>query len=484
MLAKGDAFAQVALPKAAKKVEGILVNDVHSQLSSARVFKIVEPKAIDDVRQAFKLAQTEEKSISIAGGRHSMGGQPFADQAVMLDIRKLNKILAFDAEKGLIELESGVQWPQLLEFLQNNTGAGEKQWTFSQKQTGADKLTMGGSLSANMHGRGLTLAPFIGDIESFRLINARGDLVQCSRSDNPDLFRLVIGGYGLFGFVYSITLRLVPRKKVQRIVEIRQADGLMRAFGERIADGFAYGDFQFAIDERSAEFLRRGVFSCYRPVADDMPIAPARRQLSERDWADLLMLAHTDKSEAFRRYSAYYQATGDQVYWADEAQMSLYPDNYHREIDRKMQADNRATEGITEVYVERDSLEAFLADVRSYARLSSVNIIYGTIRLIEPDRESFLPWARKAYACIVFNLHIEHNSAGLIRAGDQFRRFIDLALKYGGSFYPAYHRHALRRQVDACFPQFREFLLLKKKYDKEELFQSDWYRHYKRMYNL
>jgi hypothetical protein len=164
--------------------------------------------------------------------------------------------------------------------------------------------------------------------------------------------------------------------------------------------------------------------------------------------------------------------------------MSLYPDNYHREIDRKMQADNRATEGITEVYVERDSLEAFLADVRSYARLSSVNIIYGTIRLIEPDRESFLPWARKAYACVVFNLHIEHNSAGLIRAGDQFRRFIDLALKYGGSFYPAYHRHALRRQVDACFPQFREFLLLKKKYDKEELFQSDWYRHYKRMYNL
>jgi hypothetical protein len=61
---------------------------------------------------------------------------------------------------------------------------------------------------------------------------------------------------------------------------------------------------------------------------------------------------------------------------------------------------------------------------------------------------------------------------------------IDLALRYGGSYFPTYHRHALRRQVDACFPQFRDFLLLKKKYDKEELFQSDWYRHYKRTYNL
>jgi len=485
LLPAGGAFGQIPLPKGAKKPpEGIPVNDVHSQLSGARVFKIEQPTTVEQVRAAFKLAQTEEKSICIAGGRHSMGGQPFADQAVMLDIRKMNKVLSFDTQNGIIELESGVQWPQLLEFLQNNTGAGDKQWTFSQKQTGADKLTMGGSLSANIHGRGLALAPFISDIESFKLINARGDLLECSRSTNPELFRLAIGGYGLFGFVYSIKLRLVPRRKVQRIVEVRQVDGLVGAFGDRIIDGFTYGDFQFAIDERSPEYLRRGVFSCYRPVADDMPIAPARRELSERDWADLLMLAHTDKSEAFRRYSAYYQATGEQVYWADEAQMSTYPEGYHRDIDRKLGSENRATEGITEVYVERQSLEAFLTEVRGYARLSSVNIIYGTIRLIEQDKESFLPWAKKPYACVIFNLHIEHNSAGLIRAGDQFRRLIDLALRHGGSYFPTYHRHALRRQVDACFPQFRDFLLLKKKYDKEELFQSDWYRHYKRMYSL
>jgi hypothetical protein len=271
---------------------------------------------------------------------------------------------------------------------------------------------------------------------------------------------------------------------VQRIVEVRQADGLMRAFAERVADGFAYGDFQFAVDERSADFLRRGVFACYRPVAEDMPTSAARRQLSERDLADLLLLAHTDKGEAFRRYSAFYQATGEQVSWADEAQMSLYPENYHREVDRKSGAENRATEGIAEVCVEREALEAFLAEARTYSRMVSVNIIHGTVGLVEQDRESFLPWARKPYACVSLHLHIEHNSAGLIRAGDQFRRLIDLAMKYGGSYFPAYHRHALRRQVDGCFPMFREFLLLKRKYDKEELFQSDWYRHYKRMYSL
>jgi FAD/FMN-containing dehydrogenase len=448
------------------------------------VFKIVEPKTADEVRAAFKLAQTEEKSVCIAGGRHCQGGQPFGDQAVLLDIRKLNRVVSFDAQQGLIELEAGVQWPQLLEFLQNNTGAGEKAWTFSQKQAGVDKVTLGGSLSANMHGRGLALAPFVGDIESFKLINARGELLECSRSANPELFRLAIGGYGLFGFVYTVTLRLVPRRKVQRIVEVRQVDGLMLAFAERINDGFAYGEFRLATDERSADFLRRGVLSCYRPVADDMPIAPAQRELSDKDRAELLFLAHTDKGEAFRRYSTFLRATSEQVYWSDEAQMSAYPEGYHRDIDRRLGADNKATDGMAEIFVDRDGLEAFFNDVRSYSRLSSVNLIQAVVRLIEPDRESFLPWARKPYACVTFNVHIEHTSAGMIRAGDQFRRLIDLGLRHGGSYYLAYHRHALRRQLEACYPQFRDFLLLKKKYDKEELFQSDWYRNYKRMYNL
>jgi hypothetical protein len=35
--------------------------------------------------------------------------------------------------------------------------------------------------------------------------------------------------------------------------------------------------------------------------------------------------------------------------------------------------------------------------------------------------------------------------------------------------------------VQACYPQFAEFLSWKKKYDPSERFQSDWYRHYKTM---
>ena len=477
-------FAQLAqAPKSASKAPpGILVNDVHGQLSSQRVFAINRVDNLDDVARSFAQARAEEKNICIAGGRHSMGGQPFAADGVMIDTRKLTKVLAFDVEKGLIEVEAGIMWPQLLEHLDTVQRGLPQHWTFSQKQTGVDRVTIGGSLSSNIHGRGLTLPPFVADIEAFKIFTAAGQLQTCSRTQNSELFRLAIGGYGLFGFVYSVTLRLVPRRKLERVVEVRDIAGLVNAFEDRVREGYTYGDFQYAIDDRSEDFLRKGVFSCYRPVPDETPLTVAKKAMSEREWVDLLYLAHTDKAAAFKRYAAYYLTTNGQVYWSDEAQMSIYPENYHRELDKRYAATTRGSEVITEVYCDRDKLEPFMADVREYVKRDQVEIIYGTIRLIEQDTESFLPWARKPYACVVFNLHVEHSTRGSIRAGDAFRRLINLGLKHGGSYYLTYHRHALRQQIDYCYPHFREFLQLKKKYDKEDLIQSDWYRHYRRMY--
>ena len=468
--------------KAAKPPPGILVNDLHSQLNSARVYRIATPLSLDSVRSQIASARKEKRPVCISGARHAMGGQQFCNDALMLDIRKLNRVLAFDPVAGRLEVESGIQWPEILAFLQTAQRGLDAPWAFAQKQTGADRLTIGGSLSANIHGRGLTMAPFIQDVESFKLVNARGQLVNCSREENAELFRLAIGGYGLFGFIYSATLRLVPRRKLERVAEVRDIDGLIGAFDERVREGYTYGDFQYSIDERSDDFLRRGVFCCYRPVEEERPMPPLQRELAEGEWTELLYLAHTNKREAFKRYASYYLSTNGQLYWSDEHQMSYYPEDYHRSIDRMTDAPNRATEAICEIYCEREALERFMAEVRDYARRESVNLVYGTVRLIEEDRESFLAWAKKPWACVIFNVHIEHTTGGMIRGGDALRRLIDIGLRHGGSYYPTYHRYALKRQVDACFPQMEEFLVLKRKYDRDELFQSEWYRHYKRMY--
>jgi hypothetical protein len=68
------------------------------------------------------------------------------------------------------------------------------------------------------------------------------------------------------------------------------------------------------------------------------------------------------------------------------------------------------------------------------------------------------------------------------RAASASRGLIDVAAELGGSFFLTYHRWADRDQVERCHPRFREFLAKKREYDPGELFQSDWYRHYRKLF--
>jgi FAD/FMN-containing dehydrogenase len=391
-------------------------------------------------------------------------------------------VLELDAGAGEVEAEAGIQWTGLIDALAERQRGSARSWGIVQKQTGADRLSLGGALAANVHGRGLRLKPIVGDVVALTLVDADGAVHRCDRGENAELFRLAIGGYGLFGVVTSVRLRLAPRTKVQRLVEVIEADGLIDAFERRIAEGCGYGDFQFSIDPSDDGFLRRGVFSCYRPVDPDTPIAPDQRVLATADWARLLHLAHADKRAAVEAYTAHYLATSGQIYWSDTHQLSDYVDDYHSWLDRRLGARAPASEVITELYVPRDALAPFLADVRREVRARGADVVYGTVRLIERDDESFLAWARQAYACVVLNLHVVHEPAEVERAARDFRRLIDLAIGHGGSFYLTYHRFASREQVLACYPRFPELLRLKRVYDPAERLQSDWYRHYRALF--
>ena len=463
---------------------GAVVNDIHSQLNTTRVDRVIKPQTTNDLRSTVLSARSEGKFISIAGGRHAMGGQQFGEGTILIDMTSMNRVLDFDRERGIVEVEAGIEWPQLIEHLNKIQEHDERQWGIVQKQTGADRLSIGGALASNVHGRGLKLKPIIDQVESFTLMNHSGEIVHCSRDQNYELFRLAIGGYGLFGIVKSVKLRLWERKRVQRIVEIRDSKNIIESFEQRIAAGFLYGDFQFATDSSRDSFLRRGVFSCYRPVTPATPLTEHPTRFHPEDWARLTYYSHKYKRRAFEVYTKRYLATSGQIYWADSQLSGAYVDNYHEELDRKLGAKVKATEMITEIYIPRRSLYDFLEEARIELRKLEANVIYGTIRLIETDDESFLRWAREPFACVIFNLHVIHDQAGLENAARAFRSLIDLGIHHSGSYYLTYHRFATRHQVEACYPQFSQFLQMKLKYDPNELFQSNWYRHYKEMFGI
>jgi FAD/FMN-containing dehydrogenase len=464
----------------------LLVNDVHAQLNATRVERIVTPTSRDEIGAVVRAARQAGARLAVSGGRHAMGGQQFGTDAWLIDLRQHAGIRAFDRERGLLTVDAGIQWPELIAgyLARQNDSAGGPHWGIRQKQTGADRLTLGGALAANVHGRGLQLQPIVDDVEAFTLIDAHGESRRCSRAENPDLFRLAIGGYGLFGIIADVTLRLAPRLKLERRVAVVMLDEVMELLQERRAPEWLYGDFQYAIDERSPDFLRRGVFSCYRRVADDTPMPAEQRELSAADWERLIYLAHTDRARAFREYCDYYLTTDGQHYWSDTHQLSVYLDNYHAALDRRLGAPHPGSEMISELYVPRPALVRFMAAAAELLRAGAIPVIYGTIRLIERDRDTFLAWAREPWACVIFNLHLEHTPVGLAAGQAVFRGLIDLAASCQGSYYLTYHRWATRQQVEACHPRFRAFLECKAAHDPAEVFSSDWYRHQRALFDL
>ena len=458
------------------------VNDIQSELNRTRVARIVRPRSIEEIQAAVRAAAHDGLTVSVCGGRHAQGGQQFGTDAVLLDMTSFNKVVALDLQEHVVEAQAGIEWPELLEYLHRAQKGAAQQWSIRQKQTGVDRVSLAGTLSANAHGRGLRFQSIVGDVESFILVNAQGNLQTCSRRENPELFSLVIGGYGLFGIIAQVRLLLVPRQKVERVVKLIEVRDLMPWIDKRMQEGFLYGDCRSSIEPVPDSLTHSAVFSCYRPVADSTPIPRHQKYLSPREWFEIFYLAHKDKAKAVNHYQKHYIASSGQIYWSDTHQMSGFVNNYHKLLDKYLKATSKGSEVILEVYLSPESLLPFLQEAREDVRRHNIDLFYGTIRFLEKDDVTFLAVAPERSVCVLCNMHVDHTEAGIRKASEDYRRLVDRALQYKGRYFLTYTRWPTREQVAAAFPQFPEFLRLKKQYDPQERFQSDWYNHYKKLF--
>jgi FAD/FMN-containing dehydrogenase len=452
---------------------GVLLNDVQSQLNGTRVRRVLRPTSIENIGDALSSARREDRCVSMAGGRHSMGGQQFGKDNLQLDMTGFKRVLGLDIERGLVTAEAGIQWPELIQELHQRQLDTPRPWTIREKQTGVDAVTLGGSLSSNVHGRALAAPPIVGDVESFQLLDAAGKLHTCSRKDNAELFAAAVGGYGLFGVITHVTLRLIRRFKVQRRVEIIAVRDLLDWRQRRVDQGFVFGDCQYSVDLSGDAESHPGVFPCYEPVEFATPVTDKPIAFAREDWARLYQLIRTDKRLAFELYAQHYRKTDGQVYWSDTHQLAGEFVGHRDAVDTA-----KGTEMITEVYLKHDRLMDFFSKIRRDLKECEADITYGTIRFIEADQDTMLPWARERACCVVCNLHVRHTEAGIAKAKADFRMIIDRVIEFDGSFYLTYHRWATPGQVLACYPKIGEFLRLKRKYDPQERLQSEWYRHY------
>jgi len=461
--------------------QGELVNDVHTGLNPTWVSSIVRPTSVAEVQNLVKDCRKRGRFLAISGSRHAAGGQQFAADATLLDMRSMNRTLGLDDKTGVLHVEAGIEWPELIQGYLDMQKENAR-WGIRQKQGGADRMTLGGTLAANAHGHSLGSVPIVGDVEWIDVVTAEGATKKCSRKQNRELFSLSIGGYGLFGVITALGLRLVPRRKVRRRVETRTTAELVELIEKRTAAGALFGYFQYSIDETSADFLRTGILTTYEPVPSETLIGTESTDIDARLLTALLELAHKDRGSAYRRYAKLELAKDGNVEWSDLHQLTTYPPDYHKDIEKRLGAGSEGADVIVEVYLPRGELIPFLEEARRLLLTSEMPLIYGTIRFIEQDKDSFLPWAKKRYACVIFTPHTSGETLALHKTGETCRQLTRAATRKGGSFYLTYNRFATRDDLDWAYPQFTEFLNLKKKYDPMETLQSDWYRHYKALH--
>src|SRR5947199_6832466 len=183
----------------------LVVNDV-TQLNPIAVGRVLTPTTTEEIVAAVRSAPGP---VSIGGARHSMGGQIATEGALEIDMRRFNRILAFDPAAKTITVQAGTRWRQIQERIDPANLAVRIMQTYSN-------FTVGGSLSVNAHGRYVGLGPLILSVKSIRLVLADGTQAAASPTANPEIFYGAIGGYGGLGVITEATLELTDNVRVKQ----------------------------------------------------------------------------------------------------------------------------------------------------------------------------------------------------------------------------------------------------------------------------
>lgn len=182
-----------------------------SELSLTKIDSLVDiAKTRDSIVLQLKgliaYSKSSGKPISIAGARHSMGGHTMYPDGIVLNMRPYNH-MEFDSIHNILTIASGALWEDAINYLDKSDKSVAVMQAFSS-------FSIGGSLSVNGHGWQKDSPPVSSSVVSFTLLKPDGQIVNCSRSENAELFHLVIGGYGLFGIILDVKMKVVDNENM------------------------------------------------------------------------------------------------------------------------------------------------------------------------------------------------------------------------------------------------------------------------------
>lgn len=160
------------------------------------------PSTAEQLAECFAQAKKAGTTVAFKGGGNSYGDAFSNSEQVVIDLSRMNRIVAWDPTAGVITVEPGVTIWQLWQYV-----LGDGWWP--PVVTGTAKTTVGGCAAMNTHGKnGWQMGTFGDHTLSFQFMLPSGEILTCSRTENSDIFHTAIGSAGMLGCFVSLTLQM------------------------------------------------------------------------------------------------------------------------------------------------------------------------------------------------------------------------------------------------------------------------------------
>jgi len=206
------------------------------------------------------------------GRGRSYGDSCINSQGTQISTRRLNRIIRFDAQQGILHCEAGLTLDEILQVIV------PMGW-FLPVVPGTRFATLGGAIANDVHGKNHHLAGSFGcHVRSLMLLRSSGDRQLCSPSENAQRFAATVGGLGLTGLITSAEINLIPIASHELEVE----DKVFSCIDEFAALSRESADWEYTVSwidtfARNGQ-VGRGIFSRARHARERGPLIPGRRR--------------------------------------------------------------------------------------------------------------------------------------------------------------------------------------------------------------
>lgn len=193
---------------------------------------LFHPADLQELSQILELARFEGKKVRVVGCGHSPNDLPFTD-GYAISLLKFNQLLEVNVEECCVKVQGGMVMTDLVQKHLPKHGLA------IPVMGSVTEVTIAGAISVATHGSCLKYGTLCSLVEELELMTADGQVVSCSRTNNPDLFSAATCGLGAMGIIISITL------KCERVfnLELKQSPMVLQDVLEHLSVHLNCSDF-------------------------------------------------------------------------------------------------------------------------------------------------------------------------------------------------------------------------------------------------